>query len=220
MTPSSNDQEGWVDVCDEETPNESPTTDSGFEIIASSSDGSSTSRDHAIVTESPTPSSTDRISSFATHKGAPFEDYFCSFRSSVLIDEKEEDEEEVEEKEEEDSNQIQRSSRLRRRRRHSRRRSTIIEVIIESTIDNSFGVKRYGIRRRIPAKCNPIGRQTLKFDHHNDAQSSSKFDHEFERPPYEPPLQQEGDDATPDQDPEFEALLEGPWKSCYLDEVD
>lgn len=183
MTTPSIDQEGWVDVADEEIPKELPMTNSGFEIV--------------------------EMLSLATRKGAPFEDYLCSFKSSVLID----DDNEVEL----DSNRIRRSSR----RRHSRRRCTIIETTMETTIDSSFGVVRRRIRRRsIPAKFEPIGRQTLKFDDHNDAQSSLKFDHEFDRPPYEPPLQQEGDDVTPDQDPKFEALLEGPWKPCYLDEVD
>ena len=69
------------------------------------------------------------------------------------------------------------------------------------------------------AKYGPTERHALKFDYNNTSQHSSKFDHKFEGRPYQPSLQQGGDTA-PNDDPDFKALLERPWKSYRLDDVD
>lgn len=204
MTKSSSDQEEWVDVCwsgDEETSHESSTTDSEFEIIGSSSNAPLTARAHVVATGSPTPSSADRISSLATRKSGTFKDYFQVPNYDDM---------------ESESNRTSPRSLL-----DSLSRS----IIIKTTIDKSTtSVVRRRLPRGMRAKHDLTRRRTLKSDDHNDAsQRSSKSDHEFEGPPScQPPLQQEGDDAaaTPNEDPDFEALLEGPWKSCYLDEVD
>ena len=202
MTGSSIDSEGWVDVLwigDEETPSEvSSTTDSEFEIIGSSFDASSTSGNNAVLTKLRRPLPADPITSFATHKGATIKKnlYNSPYFAAIYDDKKL------------DSNQIQQPWDGN---------STFdigkwfepggnLEVGFKSN-DNTTNVVGQKLPRHTPTKYDPMWRHPLKFDH------------KFGRRPYQPPLQQ-GGDAAPNEDRDFEALLEGPGKSCHLDEVD
>lgn len=199
-------------IGDEETSHESSTTDSEFEIIGSSSAAPSTAvRAHHVAA---TPSSADGISSLATRKSGTFKDYVVSYSKSSLLDY--------------DGTQSESNRTPPRLPRGSHLRCIVTTTTTKTTTDKSTSGavrRRSRLPRRTPAKYDPIRRQALKLDEHNDAsQHSSKLDHESKRPPSDqPPLQQEGNDdaaATLNEDPEFEALLEGPWKDCRLDEVD
>lgn len=78
--------------------------------------------------------------------------------------------------------------------------SQITTTSIEDTSENSTDVVAPELPRPTPAKYNPL-----------------MFDRSFGRPPYQP-LQQ--GDATPNEELDTETIVEGPYKSCSLDEVD
>lgn len=201
--------EGWVDVLwigDEETPDKLAMRDLEFQIIPCPR---SISRKHFVAKALPTPSS------------SPMEPISCSHashQSSTVISDHEKSD----------------STRIRQRSDGSDAAPSIIESV-KDTNENSIDGIALKSRRPTRAEYEPIARYNMKFrDNHahrptpatydpighyniefrgNNARRSSMRNWWFETSLREPLQQVVGDlDTT--------TIIEGPYKSCRLDEVD